>query len=103
MDPEVKRLAVLTEDHPLGYANFEGVIPKGNYGAGTVIVWDNGTYSTDACFNRQFEQGKIQFVLNGKKVKGAFSLIRMRGNMEEEADDGEKQQWLLIKSKDEFA
>lgn len=103
MDPDVKRLAVLTEDHPISYASFEGVIPKGNYGAGTVIVWDNGTYSTDSSFSRQFEQGKIQFVLNGKKVKGAFSLVRMKDtNKQDNVDDSEKQQWLLIKSKDEF-
>lgn len=106
MDPDVKRLAVLTEDHPLGYASFEGEIPKGNYGAGTVIVWDSGTYNTDSSFNRQFEQGKIQFVLNGKKVKGAFSLVGMRrsnNNKQDNDDNSKKQQWLLIKSKDEFA
>lgn len=102
MDPNVKRLAVLTEDHPLGYTNFEGTIPKGNYGVGSVIVWDNGTYSTDGNFNRQFEQGKIQFILHGKKVKGAFTLVRMK-NKKEEGEEDSKQQWLLIKSRDEFA
>lgn len=96
MDPEVKRLAVLTEDHPLAYASFEGVIPKGNYGAGTVIVWDNGTYSTDMNFGRQFDQGKIQFILKGNKVRGSFSLVRMN-------KDREGKQWLLIKSIDKYA
>ena len=99
MNPEVKRLAVLTEDHPLDYANFEGVIPKGNYGAGIVIVWDNGTYSTDNSFGRQFEYGKIRFNLNGQKVKGGFSLVRMNSNKGEDND----KQWLLIKSVDDFA
>jgi bifunctional non-homologous end joining protein LigD len=97
MDPEDKRLAVLTEDHPLDYANFEGTIPKGNYGAGTVIVWDKGTYSADASFSHQFEQGKIKFILNGNKVKGSFSLVRMNNK------ERNGKQWLLIKSKDEFA
>lgn len=100
MNPEVKRLAVLTEDHPLDYAYFEGVIPKGNYGAGTVIVWDSGTYSTGTSFGRQFEQGKIRFNLSGQKLKGGFSLVRMNKSNDKGDDNGK--QWLLIKSKDEF-
>jgi len=90
LDPKVKRLAVLTEDHPIGYLDFEGVIPEGNYGAGTVIVWDIGTYSADVDIQRQFQEGKIKFTLFGKKVNGAFSLVRMKEN-----------QWLLTKSSDE--
>src|SRR5919202_1418395 len=65
LDPRQKRLAVETEDHPLDYIDFEGVIPEGNYGAGTVIVWDTGTYTTQRDIRQQFRDGKISFALNG--------------------------------------
>jgi bifunctional non-homologous end joining protein LigD len=92
LDPRQKRLAVETEDHPLDYIDFEGVIPEGNYGAGTVIVWDIGTYTTERDIRQQFRDGKISFILRGKKMKGSFSLIRIRQR---------QKQWLLIKSGDD--
>src|ERR687886_619524 len=92
LDPKVKRLAVLTEDHPLDYLLFEGVIPKGSYGGGTVIVWDTGTYTSEKDIADEFENGKITFVLSGQKVKGRFSLVRT----------STESQWLLIKGNDEF-
>ncbi|MDQ5841860.1 MAG: ATP-dependent DNA ligase, partial [Thermoproteota archaeon] len=89
LDPTQKRLAVETEDHPLDYIDFEGVIPEGNYGAGTVIVWDIGTYATERDIREQYREGKISFILNGTKIKGSFTIIRIRQ---------QKKQWLLIKS-----
>lgn len=75
LDPKIKRLAVLTEDHPLDYLLFEGVIPAGNYGAGTVIVWDTGTFTAEQGLVYQFKNGRITFTLFGHKLKGRFSLI----------------------------
>src|ERR671939_25260 len=92
LDPTVKRLAVLTEDHPVDYLLFEGIIPEGSYGAGTVIVWDTGTYTSQQEISDQFKNGKITFVLSGRKVKGRFSLVRT----------SRENQWLLIKGNDEF-
>jgi bifunctional non-homologous end joining protein LigD len=94
LDPRQKRLAVETEDHPLDYIDFEGVIPEGNYGAGTVIVWDTGTYTTERDIRQQFSDGKIFFALSGKKIKGSFVLIRIKQR---------HKQWLLIKVDDPFA
>ena len=93
VDPQIKRLAVLVEDHPYDYLLFEGTIPKGNYGAGTVIVWDHGTYTTEATLLEQYEKGKISIELQGQKLRGKFSLVRTR----------RENQWLLIKSSDQFA
>ena len=90
-----KRLAVHVEDHPLEYANFEGVIPKGQYGGGTVMVWDTGTWENlggDAA--RDLASGKLHFALRGKKLAGEWTLVRTRGGSEE------KENWLLIKSGD---
>ncbi len=92
LDPKVRRLAVLTEDHPLDYLLFEGIIPKGSYGAGTVIVWDTGTYTSEKEIADEFENGKITFVLSGQKLKGRFSLLRT----------SRENQWLLVKGNDEF-
>src|SRR5918992_2303626 len=92
LDPRQKRLAVETKDHPLDYIDFEGVIPEGNYGAGTVIVWDTGTYTTERDIRQQFQDGKISFTLSGTKIKGSFALIRIRQR---------NKQWLLIKSDDD--
>jgi bifunctional non-homologous end joining protein LigD len=92
VDPNVKRLAVLTEDHPLGYLLFEGIIPEGSYGAGTVIVWDTGTYTSEQDISDQFKNGKIIFTLYGLKLRGRFSLLKT----------SRENQWLLIKGNDEF-
>ena len=93
LDPKVKRLAVLTEDHPLDYLLFEGIIPEGSYGAGTVIVWDTGSYTSEQEISDQFKNGKITFTLFGQKLKGRFSLLKT----------SRENQWLLIKGNDEFA
>jgi len=104
LNPADKRLAVMVEDHPLEYRRFEGTIPEGNYGAGEVIVWDEGTYepleATNAAQHeetllRQLKAGHIRFVLHGKKLKGGFSLVKTRG--------GKGNHWLLFKRNDEFA
>jgi bifunctional non-homologous end joining protein LigD len=90
-----KRLAVQTEDHPLDYANFEGKIPEGNYGAGTVMVWDRGTFSVigDANASKQIERGEIKFNLNGEKLHGSFVLVKLK-----HSEKGNE--WLFIKHKD---
>jgi bifunctional non-homologous end joining protein LigD len=90
-----KRLAVQTEDHPLDYANFEGKIPEGNYGAGTVMVWDRGTFSVigDASASKQIGRGEIKFNLNGEKLHGSFVLVKLK-----HSEKGNE--WLFIKHKD---
>jgi len=103
LDPKIKRLAIMTEDHPLDYATFEGVIPEGNYGAGEVIVWDTGTYDNikhDHEGNvidmaKCMELGTVEIFLHGKKLQGAFALIRTHF--------GADNNWLLIKMRDEYA
>jgi bifunctional non-homologous end joining protein LigD len=105
LDPSTRRLAMMVEDHPYDYRDFEGIIPKGNYGAGTVIVWDTGTYrpiedlpdkkSREKHLLKQLHTGSLKFVLNGKKLKGEFALVRTNGM----ADNS----WLLIKHKDKYA
>ena len=104
-DPSVKRLAMMVEDHPFDYKDFEGIIPKGNYGAGTVIVWDEGTYepiekikgkkNQEKYLLKELSDGSVKFRLNGAKLKGEFALVRTKG-MEDNA-------WLLIKHKDDHA
>lgn len=88
MDPSQKRLAVEVEDHPLEYADFEGIIRKGEYGAGPVLIWDRGVYELE-----QKGEEKISLVLKGGKLKGGFTLMRMKGK-------GVSNQWLLVKKKD---
>ncbi len=98
-DPKERRLAMHVEDHPMDYRTFEGIIPKGNYGAGEVIVWDEGTYElvegTDPA--AEIGKGKIKFVMHGKKMHGEFTLVRIRGRGGESGDP-----WLLIKDHDEY-
>ena len=101
LDPSVKRLAVQVEDHPLEYGSFEGEIPPGNYGAGSVIVWDRGTWEPlggAAQAARSYVAGKVKFRLHGEKLHGGWTLVRshMRGS-------GGKEQWLLIKERDDDA
>jgi DNA ligase D-like protein (predicted 3'-phosphoesterase) len=102
MNTRDKRLAVPTEDHPLDYRNFEGIIPEGQYGAGRVIVWDAGTFRNITKRDGQavpldhaIENGQLAIWLEGKKLKGGFALTRIR--------DGEKPVWLLVKKRDEYA
>jgi bifunctional non-homologous end joining protein LigD len=99
LDPHVRRLAMHVEDHPYDYRTFEGVIPKGNYGAGEVIVWDEGTYALAEGDDpvHEIAQGKIKFVLHGKKLHGMFTLVRIKSHTTESGEP-----WLLIKDKDEF-
>lgn len=92
-DPSIKRLAVEVEDHPLDYATFEGAIPKGHYGAGTVAIWDEGTWGSDEPVKPQLEKGHLRFELHGARLRGAWSLIRT--DMK-----AAKPQWLLIKGDD---
>ena len=104
MNPKDKRLAMMVEDHPYSYKDFEGTIPEGSYGAGNVIVWDNGTYieshgddpsKSESAIAAGILKGHISFVLKGKKLKGEFSLIKMRGKQENA--------WLLVKKEDKYA
>jgi len=95
LNPEDKRLAVMTEDHPLDYAGFEGKIPEKNYGAGTVMVWDRGTFSPigDVDPLKQIEKGEIKFHLNGEKLRGSFVLVKLKQSQKQN-------EWLMIKHKD---
>lgn len=96
-DPGDKRLAIEVEDHPLEYAEFEGVIPKGEYGAGPVLVWDRGTWQTENGSDpvKALESGRLKFTLDGEKLKGRWTLTKMKGRGDN--------QWLLIKHKDRWA
>ncbi len=96
MNPSDKRLAVMVEDHPLEYGDFEGIIPQGQYGAGPVIVWDSGEFQTEGDPEAALTKGKLTFSLEGKKLKGTFSLVLMKGR-------GSGKDWLLIKGKDAYA
>jgi bifunctional non-homologous end joining protein LigD len=104
LNPQDKRLAIMVEDHPYDYRTFEGIIPKGNYGAGTVIVWDEGTFEAlepgtkkeqEKSLLQQLKKGSLKFKMNGSKLKGEFALVKLK-NSEDNA-------WLLIKHKDKFA
>ena len=101
-NPREKRLAVETEDHPLEYADFEGTIPEGEYGAGTVLIWDTGTYrnlkeknSKEVPLSKCYDSGHITVWLEGRKLKGGYALTRFRKDI--------KNQWLLVKMDDEEA
>ncbi len=99
-NPADRRLAVHVEDHPLEYGKFAGTIPKGHYGAGTVKIWDRGVWIPQDNPRTALDRGKLKFELRGKKLSGAWSLIRMRGK----SDDKEnKDNWLLIKERDDAA
>jgi bifunctional non-homologous end joining protein LigD len=99
VDPSDKRLAVHVEDHPIDYAGFEGIIPKGQYGGGTVMVWDRGTWEPIGDARKGYASGKLKFVLHGDKLKGGWTLVRMGGRARRERADN----WLLIKETDEEA
>lgn len=103
-DPAVKRLAMAVEDHPYDYKNFEGIIPEGNYGAGTVIIWDKGTYEPiepikgkkeqEKVLLKQLKAGSIKIILHGEKLKGEWALVHTKQS---------ENSWLLIKHRDEYA
>ena len=99
LDPSTKRLAMQVEDHPIEYAKFEGVIPEGEYGGGTVMIWDKGTWTPESDdIEAALTKGDLKFVLNGEKLHGSWVLVRARGF-------GSKpdKSWLLIKHRDRFA
>jgi bifunctional non-homologous end joining protein LigD len=99
LDPTVRRLAMQVEDHPIDYATFEGVIPEGEYGGGTVMVWDQGTWTPEQeDVDAALAKGDLKMMLHGKKLKGSWVLVRTRGYGR---DDGKS--WLLIKHRDEYA
>ena len=96
LDSSIKHLAIEVEDHPLSYSRFEGTIPEGHYGAGEVIVWDRGTYKKTPGEKEvavALRAGAFSFILHGKKLRGEFSLVRLK----------RPKQWLLIKKRDEFS
>jgi bifunctional non-homologous end joining protein LigD len=104
LNPEDKRLAMMVEDHPYDYRTFEGIIPEGNYGAGTVIVWDEGTYEAlesgsksaqEKSLLQQLKKGSLKFKMNGNKLKGEFALVKLK--------NAENNAWLLIKHRDKYA
>jgi bifunctional non-homologous end joining protein LigD len=104
LNPHDKRLAVMVEDHPYDYKDFAGIIPEGNYGAGIVEIWDRGTYSdadhgdpdqTAQMMREGLQAGSIRFILNGKKLKGEFALVQLKGKS--------PKNWLLIKHHDPYA
>ncbi|HEX5715270.1 MAG TPA: DNA ligase D [Thermoanaerobaculia bacterium] len=97
LDPGEKRLAVHVEDHPLDYGDFEGIIPKGEYGGGTVLLWDHGTWYPDIDPVKAYRKGHIKFRLEGEKLHGGWHLVRLQGK------DEDKENWLLFKENDEFA
>ncbi len=99
VDPSVKRLATPVEDHPLEYGDFEGVIPEGEYGGGTVMVWDTGSWISEVPdVEEALRKGELKFILHGKKLKGSWVLVRTRG-----FGKSPKPSWLLIKHRDAFA
>jgi len=104
LNPGDKRLAMMVEDHPYDYKNFKGVIPEGNYGAGIVEIWDSGYYTdlenslkgpAEKKLKKALEAGSLKFILHGKKLKGEFALVKLKGRQENA--------WLLIKHKDKYA
>lgn len=101
LDPGDKRLAVEVEDHPLAYGDFEGTIPKGQYGGGTVQLWDRGYWEPEGKLSpqRQLEKGDLKFTLDGKRLQGSFVLVRMK----HDRDGGKRTNWLLIKHRDDHA
>jgi len=98
LDPGVKHLAAHVEDHPIEYGDFEGNIPAGNYGAGSVMLWDRGTFEIlgDMSGDAQMARGDLKFRLHGEKLNGEFALVLMKGR-------GKGNEWLIIKKRDEFA
>src|SRR5438445_5025211 len=92
LDPAARRLAMAVEDHPIDYADFEGIIPEGEYGGGTVMIWDRGTYIAEGDPAAGLSKGELKFTLQGSKLKGSWVLVRTSGR-----------QWLWIKHRDQYA
>src|SRR5262245_14614975 len=101
LNPKDKRLAVEVEDHPLDYGDFEGTIPKGEYGGGTVMLWDRGYWlpEGDENIDEALKKGELKFVLAGDKLQGSWVLVRMK----HDRDGGKRNNWLLIKHKDQWS
>ena len=101
-DPAVKRLAVEVEDHPLDYGSFEGTIPSGNYGAGTVQLWDTGTWAPQNpdTLEADFAKGSVKMTLDGERLQGGWALVRLKSDR---GKPSKRNNWLLIKEKDDFA
>jgi bifunctional non-homologous end joining protein LigD len=100
LDPSVKRLAMQTEDHPVEYADFEGVIPAGQYGAGTVMLWDRGTWQPESPdVDASLQVGEMKFTLHGTKLQGSWVLVHTRGF----GSNSDRFTWLLIKHRDQYA
>src|SRR5215467_2463418 len=94
LDPADKRLAMETEDHPVEYGAFEGIIPEGEYGGGTVLLWDRGTWAPVGDPHRDYRAGRLKFQLEGEKLQGGWTLVKIRSRQ------GRDRSWLLIKEKD---
>lgn len=97
-NPKDKRLAIQVENHPLDYRNFEGTIPKGEYGGGTVMLWDEGTWSPLSDVKQMLSDGALKFSLNGKRLQGDWALIKLKNEKKENEGN-----WILLKENDEFA
>ncbi len=98
LDPATKRLAMHVEDHPLEYGSFEGIIPAGEYGGGTVLLWDKGTWAPVDDARKSYRAGRLKFDLFGEKLRGRWMLVRKGGRR-----DPDDKNWFLFKEKDEFA
>jgi bifunctional non-homologous end joining protein LigD len=99
IDPSVKRLAMAVEDHPIEYGGFEGIIPEGQYGGGTVMVWDRGTWQAESPdVDEDLKKGELKFVLHGSKLKGSWVLVRTKS-----VGKSTRTAWLLIKHKDRYS
>lgn len=109
-DPKVKRLAMQVEDHPIEYNSFEGTIPAGEYGGGTVMLWDTGTYSIEDASDRdqnaaahdEYDRGELKLDFHGKRIQGSYALVRTKGNMRGNSSSS-KPSWLLLKHRDDDA
>src|SRR5215213_9128692 len=98
LDPKVRRLAMHVEDHPVKYGQFEGIIPKGEYGGGTVMLWDRGTWEPVGDPRESYRKGRFKFRLHGAKLQGGWMLVRRSSS-----SDGKGNEWFLFKEKDEYA
>src|SRR5215469_12095179 len=103
LDPQDKRLAVEVEDHPLDYGDFEGTIPKGEYGGGTVMLWDRGYWAPEGDADAMLKKGDLKFLLEGGKLHGGWVLVRMRHDRNAKYGKSKRNNWLLIKHRDKYS